>query len=515
MCTFWSIVTVIGAISARYFKWTSWWAYVHFLSFTTVIIVTIISSSKQYKFDKVFLETMESKQLVSSRLGFFILTLSSGQGLFGLIILYFRNYTQNFQALSFMTRAHKVVGWVLIFNGFIAIYAGRDFVGSEIWVYFFMIILLGSFELFFKLLTASNNHEYITARLNFMTHDEAFEKIMHGDKLMFADNLVINIKHFQHSHPGGQYLVTEAIGEDTGKYMTGCSSYGERFQPYTHSENAFSILRYLAIAKIPYPDGYLICGPGVSQDLIEFMIYSQQALNSHTYLLTLKSHFCNISHEPLLPWLGKHFKILNNSDLLKRVRRYYSTLFVNLGIWGRELGIELPGSNECAGGLKLIYKAYEGGEMSQFLKQKIPGETVYLQGPLGPGLMIKEFKGKYLAFSAGTGLVPFLDLLYLMWHSRFELSEFSLTLYVSFRKWTDGFCLELLQRLQEKLSQQFFNLILSIGDSEKRGNLTSLIDTLCEEKFDRIWICGPSGFNRNINTRLLENGIEKHIIFLM
>ncbi|OMJ65041.1 hypothetical protein SteCoe_39614 [Stentor coeruleus] len=69
MCTFWSIVTVIGAISARYFKWTSWWSYVHFLSFTLVIIVTVISSSKQYKYDKVFLETMEDMQLISKTIG--------------------------------------------------------------------------------------------------------------------------------------------------------------------------------------------------------------------------------------------------------------------------------------------------------------------------------------------------------------------------------------------------------------------------------------------------------------
>ena len=52
--------------------------------------------------------------------------------------------------------------------------------------------------------------------------------------------------------------------------------------------------------------------------------------------------------------------------------------------------------------------------MTQHLFSLKRGDVISVQGPLGPGLMISELKGNYLAFAGGTGLVPFLDLVYLI-----------------------------------------------------------------------------------------------------
>ena len=265
--------------------------YAHVIFFIEVIISTVTSSNMQYQHDKVFLSTFETNTLISSRLGFFILTLVSAQGLFGLLTLFFRIKTKNFQALAFLTRAHKVAGWTLMFCSLFSIYSGKKYLGSEAGVYVLMACLMVFCELLFNFVSVLNNHTYVTRRLKEMTHENAFMEIKNGKEYMFADNFVIDVRSFKFSHPGGSYFISHAIGEDTGKYMTGCSSYGGKFQPYTHSENAFSLLRYLAVAKIPYPIGYILRKNSESQDCMEFQIYTQQPLNEQIWLLTLKSDF--------------------------------------------------------------------------------------------------------------------------------------------------------------------------------------------------------------------------------
>ena len=128
----------------------------------------------------------------------------------------------------------------------------------------------------------------------------------------------------------------------------------------------------------------------------------------------------------------------------------------------------MPGENECPGSVKMIYKAYPGGAMTQTLFSLKAGNVLKIQGPLGPGLMISELKGKFLAFAGGTGLVPFLDLIYLVWQNRLTIQDFSLTVYVSFRSRKDGFCLELLERLQEKLPSSVFTLIIATSSEKKK-----------------------------------------------
>ena len=337
---------------------------------------------------------------------------------------------------------------------------------------------------------------------------------------MFADDLVIDVQYFQNSHPGGKYMIAEAIGEDTGKYMTGCSSYGGNFQPYTHSETAFSFLRYLAIARIPYPEGYIISTTNEPvKDFMEFQIYSQVRLNEQAWLLTLKSDFYEVDEKCDVKWLGKHFKIINNEKIFGKVRRYYSSVFVNIENWCKEVGVGVESQSENEsdrpGCIKLIYKAFPGGAMSQYLLSLKCGDVVTVKGPLGPGLMLTELKGNYLAFAGGTGLVPFLDLLYLIWQQRDELVNFQFTLYVSFRSENDSIFLNLLRKLQEKISRNVFRLIIITQRDEVTPQLGQLLVSFSTIVFNKIWICGPSGFSRTIHTLLVTYGIQKSLIVMM
>ena len=132
-------------------------------------------------------------------------------------------------------------GWILYADPFsINIYSGGlaavcgSFVVLEIWDWLF------------------KNRRIVFRKLKEMTHLEAKKLEKFYQEVMFADELVINVKHFMMSHPGGMYLINSCLGEDSGKYMVGCSSYGGSLNQYTHSVKAFSYISSLAIAKIPY-----------------------------------------------------------------------------------------------------------------------------------------------------------------------------------------------------------------------------------------------------------------------
>ena len=84
-----------------------------------------------------------------------------------------------------------------------------------------------------------------------MSHAEAMKLIKGGRKLVFYDDLVLDVAKYRWSHPGGKIMFDKTIGEDMGKYLHGCSSIGGKFNPWNHSAQAFKIARQLAIAKLP------------------------------------------------------------------------------------------------------------------------------------------------------------------------------------------------------------------------------------------------------------------------
>lgn len=515
MSVSWGVSIVIAVIAARYFKWTSWWIYIHVILGSQVIISTIVSSTTQYNYDQIFHITMHDLQLFSSRFGFFIVSLCAGQGVFGLLLLYVRSYTQNYQAITFLTKSHKAIGWILVICGFVSIHLGKDFLGSELVLYYFMMALLGCFEVFALIQALYPKSRFFVRKLKKMTHQEAFFQIINGRPLVFADNLVVDIGHFQYSHPGGKFMVAEAIGEDIGKYLTGCSSYGGSFQPYEHSEYTFTLIKQLAIGEVPYPKGYLTMKSGsLNQNSMEFFIFSQQRLSDTIWLLTLKSENFYMADTPEPEWLGKHFKVSFNNSRTSSTRRYYSSLFADLGHWAEDLGLTLPGHKECPGSVKLVYKAYTGGKMTQYLFSLPSKSPLTIQGPLGPGLMLDSLQGNYLAFAGGTGLVPFLDLLYLIWLKRHNIENFSFILYLFFRSYEESFCLDLVKKMQEVLPEFFF-LRLIITSNRKSFIVEKEIGTLTAQKFDKVWLCGPSGLNRRVYDGLVSHGVDRNTIILM
>ena len=63
------------------------------------------------------------------------------------------------------------------------------------------------------------------------------------------DDLIIDIRNYQKSHPGGQDLLSMNIGRDISKYFYGGYA-GKGKYAYSHSEKALAVLNTLAIGRL-------------------------------------------------------------------------------------------------------------------------------------------------------------------------------------------------------------------------------------------------------------------------
>ena len=440
--------------------------------------------------------------------------------IFGLGTSYFKIYTRNSHATLLFNRSHKLVGYALFIAGLYNCWVGWDLYGSRgkgliIIAFVLAILLFGVMEVW--QICWRNKITKPNKSLPIYTHLQAIDMIKSGKKLMFANELVIDIVPFAISHPGGQYMLAESIGEDTGKYMVGCSSYDGNLNPYVHSEKAFSMLKGLAIGQIASPAGYLSLIPDSNPEdsvFMNFKFIKQQKLNDHTQIAYFSSDFYKMGNQCQSPeWLGKHFMIAYKKNM-QNVMRYYSSIFVDLNQWSNELGLPSESSTDTDGTVKFIYKVYPDGKMSNYIHNLKDKAEVMLRGPLGPGLLMNSLEGKYLALGGGTGLVPFLDLVHMAWKKYGNSTDkFTLNLFAFFRSTKDGFGLEILQKMADECS--WLKLRIVTEQDPRKKEAPDEVKKIASEGIDMAWICGPSGFNRVYSNSIAGQGVDKAKIILL
>jgi nitrate reductase (NAD(P)H) len=216
-------------------------------------------------------------------------------------------------------------------------------------------------------------------------------------------------------------------------------------------------------------------------------------------------------------WIGKHFCVTAITRG-RKISRYYSFMLVNLAIWADEVrnaGLQAKNYdvNRDAGRLRLHKKYYEGGLMSTYLASLPLGTSVTMKGPLGPGLVLDSFLNKdYLIFAAGTGLIPFLDIIYAVW--RGQIHHGTLHVYVSFRDEASSFAVDLIEAVAKK-HPKLIKVYSRIGQAgfQLHGEFWRNIMPL--QVAEKAWICGPPAFNRKIQAILLENEFDKNRIIMI
>lgn len=59
---------------------------------------------------------------------------------------------------------------------------------------------------------------------------------------------MVNLTYY--FHPGGQFLLYNAVGQDIGQYMNGSLTNTKGSKAYNHSSYAYTLLKSMIIAKI-------------------------------------------------------------------------------------------------------------------------------------------------------------------------------------------------------------------------------------------------------------------------
>ena len=297
-------------------------------------IITIISSSLTFKKDQMPANSLDQVSFEHSRLGMTLSSIVISEVIFGFLTSYFKIFTKNMHAITLITRAHKIIGYSLFISGLVNCILGWIVHNNEPSMTLFAIAIIVISIILLVLETyqicCKNKSRKINQKLPEMTHFDALEQIKTGKEYVFAENLVVDISQFKKAHPGGCFLLQETIGEDSGKYMIGCSSYGGNYNPYTHSAKAMSYLKGLPIGRIPSPSGFIITENSPNQDFMDFVVFDKKPLNESTFLFYFKSDYFKLASQCNEPsWLGKHFKVFLNSRF-STTSRYYSALFIDL-----------------------------------------------------------------------------------------------------------------------------------------------------------------------------------------
>jgi NAD(P)H-flavin reductase len=546
MTIVWGILAPLAVIFARYFRHTIWWYWVHIILGLIPIGITVFSVMSVYGDNKGIYSTFDDDQTVHSRLGLIILVLVIILGLLGAISAYEMWRKRSIYKMSVLRKAHAILGRSMVIAGYYNCFIGWDINGSssgEAFIITVTVILCALFLIFELRLQIASYFPFSKFNLNCrcrklkeMSHAEVLHATFnHKKKYAFYDEFVIDLFGFQALHPGGSFLIKDAYGEDMGKYLVGCSSYGGNYFPYAHSLRAHDMARKLAIGKLPFPKTMM----KVSDDSyakyinLDWKLVGKTQISKDTYLFKFTNDHQELIRDGFpIDMIGKHFRI-DAKIRLELVSRYYSIMFVDLDAWrqlvtSKHPKIAFDSPKEVSAELEpirgntmdMIIKIYPNGKVTQYLNGLVIGQSISMKGPFGPGLALTpDFSGACAAFGAGTGVIPFLDLAYRIWEWNSGIKDpgqnISLFLYVSFRSSKDAFAIDILKACAQTSSN--FTLHLNIDDDpESKGVMKKeKLSEISISSMQRIWVCGPSGFNRWICNMILDENVPREKILLL
>lgn len=163
--------------------------------------------------------------------------------------------------ISTLRNAHKIMGWALVVMTAAQCYFGWERFDETydeemlqfVYIFYFIIGLIYMiFELNHQLGSRFIFHPFAQFRrllecrprlLPEMSYHEVMDLISKGRKLVTYDDIVLDVAGYMWSHPGGAVMFEVSLGQDAGKYLHGCSSISEKFNPYEHSRHAFKLAR--------------------------------------------------------------------------------------------------------------------------------------------------------------------------------------------------------------------------------------------------------------------------------
>lgn len=109
-----------------------------------------------------------------------------------------------------------------------------------------MIIIEGIYQRFIRKETPFVEPSQVISREDFN------KRVAGGEQLVLLDDLILDIRSFKSSHPGGKFVLQHNIGRDISKFFYGGYQLenSSGLKPYTHSNVARSIINKLVIGRL-------------------------------------------------------------------------------------------------------------------------------------------------------------------------------------------------------------------------------------------------------------------------
>lgn len=399
-------------------------------------------------------------------------------------------------------------------------------------------------------------------------------------KFVIFENYLVDVTKFIDHHPGRPHLIEDNLYSDVGRYMTGTQAYSQHYHTHYHSASTFKkMLNEMVFAEIK-DENKIILKHGPPSDTITFNLLSSGTMNESYIQLNSKIQIAESVYEfrfvpqqslryakflPGITWIGKHFSV---SSLELNKTRYYSLcltldenvkqkhlqLLQNVAKLDSKQEIEnvaIPDNENYVKYLSLYIKRYpEKQSLSDYI-HNLPLNTqsdLIIRGPLGVGLNLYDNKltGTHIIFAAGTGVLPFIDLISFTLRyvvkkvskERFNninniidpnepfedivSSTFKLHFFATFAIPQDvifGDVCEELDRFDRRYNLGVFRYTKRISsESEKRWDSKFIEHTVAAnyKNVNKVYLIGPIAFMDNIKEALLEtNCVEKDNILLV
>jgi NAD(P)H-flavin reductase len=550
MTIMWLGVVQVAIMLVRYFKWWPLSQVFHSMLGAAVATVTLYSAYAAYKKDKLPFSSVQADEDLRkhSRLAFTICATAMTQAILGVCYKLSQLFKNNVMLISRLRKAHQMLGWAIPLTALVNIKYGwtmRKKSTLDDYVYPAYGVLCAALVLF-EIRHRWGHHlmrHWRTRKQYFLDYfafsesvrDERSESLLvdniakrhidvlaeivqHQREWVFYDDYVLDVSGFKWNHPGGMFMFKDVFGQDVGKFINGCSS-AEDTRPHYHSRLARELLRPLRIGRVAFPTEFLVnLLPSESHKKMLWTLTDRTVLAMNTFCLEFTSVSWELARDPPgYEWMGKHFLMIVNVQG-RTINRYYSVMMVNLAEWAQEVreeGFSCRSYSMRTGtnALRLHIKHYDGGAMTSHLTTMQLGSPVLLKGPLGPGLCVESFANKdYLIFGAGTGIIPFFDIIHAVWSGRLQTGTFHI--YVSFRDEATSFGVDLLEATAKRYPSQV-KVFARLGEAgfQLHGEFWKHI--LPIHIAERAWVCGPPAFNRKIQRILIDEGFDSNRVILL
>ncbi|CDW73069.1 cytochrome b5-like heme steroid binding domain containing protein [Stylonychia lemnae] len=389
------------------------------------------------------------------------------------------------------------------------------------------------------------------------------ERIRRGHELVILDDMVLDVSQYQFNHPGGRFTISHNIGTDISRYFYGgyqMENYTGKKSTHNHTAIAFTQVNKMIIGILEQQAPQFVASIMSKDEIVRKQTY--------TYTFGLNNEIKSVQgYYSDLKMIGRHY-LVSSLFTPKKKRQYTICNCLSPNVYDQYLRLikEFESHHKIKSDFKtqidqsffqsqqsneisLTVKTYYVGGVSEDLLTSSPIKNSYqFKGPMGKGLDI-QYTGSHIAFSAGTGILTFLDLVAYLIRKNLGLlppdedqqtdsHSFKLILFASFRQRGesigDELCRGLLQisqklkihnfeyyvRYSEQIdySEEFKTDLNSsdfqedksstvkvfMGQKDTKWNRQSIEEVLIKNLSDmsKIWVCGTPRMNEDFDKAL-------------